>query len=315
MIFKNTMKIVFSNFGISIKSCLYKMLCLALILLLGYGILSPVIDACMNIGLLQNLSDFFAKGILAFDSEVVVGSFSNILDICNTVMAQNVGFTWNLVIIALITVVILPIVLGLSKVAECSALFHIFSSRSSVDFMTCYFENLKKGFVYRCYRLLFSIPVFLVCLFVVFFIPLYIFKGTLPFLAFAVISFVVLLICSLFMTYFLIFEPNIVIQGGSPVKALKASMKNVKDYGFFKVFGIMCLLSLVAFLINGVFASFTYGISLIITLPITIHFSNILRMILCYEILGMNYYISKKSVCVTKKKAEKINMDKMKNLI
>ena len=124
-----------------------------------------------------------------------------------------------------------------------------------------------------------------------------------------------IVIISLFMTFFLIYEPNLIIKESSPFKALKNSMQNVFKYGFWKVFGILLLMVLSLFIFNAFVAVLTYGFGLLITIPLSMHFSNVLRMVLCYDSLGMDYYLDNKNVCVTKKRYEKNTMEEMKDLM
>lgn len=315
MLIKNTFKIMFSNFPVTIKSWLYKLLIICLILLMGYGVLSPILDEFINTGMIAHIYDFFASGVFAFNGAVIQSSASEISYDFIQIMNANMSFTWNFIALFLILFVLFPLLMGLSKVAECGVLFGRLSSNSRFEYLTCYFDNFKNGLKFRLFRLLFSIPVLFVCIGLSYLYSLIFVTEATSVLGIILSILSIIVICSAFMTFFLIYEPNLLIKETTPWTALKDSVNNVKRYGFFKVFLMMFATSIVIFLFNAFFIVFTYGISLLITIPISVHFSNIFRMVLCYDCLGMDYYINSKSVCVTKKYYEKNNLDNMKDIL
>lgn len=315
MILKNTFKIMFLNFPLILKSCLYKLIIICISLLMGYGVLSPIINECEKVGMWDKVFQFFSQGIFAFDGSVVISQFQSISADFSSIMSANVGFTWNFLALFLLVAVFLPVMLGLSKVAEFGVLFGSLSCNSKFEFMTSYFENFKKGFVFRLFRLVFSIPCLVLCLAIAYLVPMFLVGDVATIFAIIIVILSIIAICALFMTLFLIYEPNLIIKETKPWHALTNSVKEVKKFGMAKIYFMVLLFLLIAFILNAFFAAISYGFALIITIPITLQFSNVIRMILCYDILGMDYYISKKSVCVTKKYCEKITMDNMKDLI
>lgn len=315
MILKNTFKIMWRNFGVIIKSCLYKLLVLGIVLLAGYGVLYPVIEQCIQEGVFNDLYTFFKDGIFAFNGDVIIASLQEIENEFVGIMNTHISFTWNFIALFALVFVVLPVLLGLSKVAEYGVLYNKLSNNSSFDLTTCYFENLKKGLSYRGFRLLFTIP-FAVVVFAGCYGLSQLFNTVSgAVVGFCLITLFVLAMISLFMTLFLIYEPNLLIKNCSPWKAFADSVKNVKKYGFVKIFFIIFAFYFVAFAFNAFFATFTYAISLVITIPITIQFSNVLRMVLSYDCLGMNYYIDDKFICVTKKFKQKETIENMREII
>ena len=315
MIIKNTFKIMWRNFGIVIKSCLYKLLVFCLVLLAGYGVLYPVIEQCLQEGLFDACYKLFNEGIFAFNFDAIVANFKDISESFTIIMNTHISFTWNFVGLFVLLFIVLPILLGLSKVAEYGVLYNKLTSNSNFDLTTCYFENLKKGLGYRTFRLIFTIPTVIIAFLICYLVPKMFYGTAGAIIALSIIVISILLICSLFMTLFLIYEPNLLIKDCSPWQALTQSVKSVKKYGLAKVFFIIFFFYLIAFILNAFFGAFTYGISLILTIPLTIQFSNVLRMVLSFDCLGMDYYIDDKNICVTKKYKQKENIEDMAKVI
>ncbi len=315
MILKNTFKIMWRNFGTIIKSCLYKLLVLCIVLLAGYGVLYPLIERFVQEGFFVEFAKLFTDGFLAFNGDVIINTLQEMNNEFASIMNEHISFTWNLVALFVLLFVLLPVLLGLSKVAEYGVLYNKLSNNSNFDLTTCYFEHLKKGLSFRFFRLLFTIPISVIIIAVCYGISQLFNTSSGVIAGFCIMAVFLLMAISLFMTVFLIYEPNLLIKNNSPWKALVDSVKNVKKYGFAKVFFIILAVYFVAFLFNVLFAVFTYGITLIITIPITIQFSNVLRMVLSYDCLGMNYYLDDKYVCVTKKFKQKETIENMIDVI
>ena len=125
------------------KSCLYKLLVVSIVLLLGYSVLSPILDEFAKAGLYVGIYDFFARGIFAFNGAETILIFEEIRATFLDVMNSNVAFTWNFVGLFVILAVLLPILLGLSKVAEYDVLFGRLSSNCKLDFLTSTCTKLR----------------------------------------------------------------------------------------------------------------------------------------------------------------------------
>lgn len=315
MIIKNTFKIMWRNFGTIIKSCLYKLLVFCLVLLAGYGVLYPVIDQFMQEGFFDECYKLFHEGVFAFNFDAIVTNFNAVCDSFSNIMQTHISFTWNFIGVLILLFIVLPILLGLSKVAEYGVLYNRLTSNSKFDLTTCYFENLKKGLGYRCFRLIFTIPIAIISIALCYLIPKLFVGTTGAIISLCLIVVCVLFLCSLFMTLFLIYEPNLLIKDCTPWQSLKQSVQSVKKYGFAKVFFNIFAFSFIVVIFNTFCAAFTYGLTLIITVPITIQLSNVLRMVLSFDCLGMDYYIDDKNICVTKKYKEKENIENMINVI
>ena len=315
MLIKNTFKIMFSNLSMVVMSCLYKLLVISVIFLLGYSVLSPILEEFAKVDIYDSIYEFFAKGLFAFDGSVIISTFDEISAAFLEIMNENVNFTWNFVGLVFILAILLPMLLGFSKVAEYDVLFGKLSSNSNFDFLTSYFDNFKKSFVFRLFRLMFSVPTLIICVLLCYLYSIILVGNVGTVVAIVLMILSIFAVVTLFMTFFLIYEPNLVIKEDRPLKALKNSISNVCEYGFWKVFGILFLVVVVLFLLNALLAVLTYGFALFVTIPLTIQFSNVIRMVICYDCLGMDYYIDKKSVCVTKKRYEKNTIQDLKDVL
>ena len=69
------------------------------------------------------------------------------------------------------------------------------------------------------------------------------------------------------------------------------------------------------FVINFVCARYTYGVALLVTLPMTIVFYNIFNMVVYYESQGMRYYIDSSTIVKTKEFAEQDSAEDAKLVI
>ena len=97
MLIKNTFKIMFSNLSMVVMSCLYKLLVISVIFLLGYSVLSPILEEFAKVDIYDSIYEFFAKGLFAFDGSVIISTFDEISAAFLEIMNENVNFTWNFV--------------------------------------------------------------------------------------------------------------------------------------------------------------------------------------------------------------------------
>ena len=139
MILKNTFKIMWRNFGTIIKSCLYKLLVLCIVLLAGYGVLYPLIERFVQEGFFVEFAKLFTDGFLAFNGDVIINTLQEMNNEFASIMNDHISFTWNLVALFVLLFVLLPVLLGLSKVAEYGVLYNKLSKNSTFDLTACYF--------------------------------------------------------------------------------------------------------------------------------------------------------------------------------
>ena len=101
---------------------------------------------------------------------------------------------------------------------------------------------------------------------------------------------------------FICWTPVLVMHKIKASKALNDALYNVSNR-FWRTLSDSVVFVLLAFVINYAFAKFSFGVTLIITIPATVVLFCIFQMVVYFSILGQRYYIDNE-VIITSQKIE-----------
>lgn len=313
---RNAFKIMGDNFSLCVKTTIFKIVMYSLICYLGIKILSPVYLSLVDGGFLTELNKLFKDGFFCFDTSVIIDSLKHCVTIFNDTIVSNINFTWNFALLFLLLCIILPFISGLSRMAECDVLFGSMSCNSSFGYMTSLFDNMRKAIKYEGARLFITIPYSIVCIAILYLLgKFYLLSG--PFPAIATILIPIFIIAMLTFGFLMLvsYEPILIIKDLRFRNNIIECFKVTFNRHFFKKFVIIFINIFVTLLTNAFFMVYTLGVSLVITIPLSTLYMNILRMEMCYDTWGMDYYISSEYICVTKKHNQVTSMREMKYLL
>ncbi len=313
MMFRNSFKLLLSNFSLVWKSAVYKILCVLAVFLISLNWVGPVVSAFKEANLLGEIWNFLFNGTFALDADVVKTSFQKIVMIfaSDAVGALSV----NIVLVIVICFVILPFLLGLSNLAECEVLYGSMSSNSSYSYTACFIRTLKKSIKLELSKLVISVPFDIsICSGVVFISTLLCLTNSLPLFAPFLITLFVVIFMALRKTLMAGIEGAIIVKDYPTIKAYVKGYK-VVNRRFGRVFSTMIMLLVAALFVNALVTSFTFGVGLIITLPITFVLFSIVKMVIYYSSEGMDFYVEPEIICHSKRFEEQLTVKANKYII
>ena len=310
MIFRNTVRLLLTNFSNVWKALLYYLICIVLTFAVCWTIASPIIAKLTEANVFSNfinlLNSFFSS------PKGVVYSLDEIINTAWNVLTTNIQFRFNYIFLIVWVVLVFPFTLDLAQLAFGEVLYGYMTSQVKYSFSGRYIKNIGKSCVYALVRY-FVLLVFNVFAFalVVGVIKIATMGSILHlFLALVMLSF---LVC--FVTFkhaiFSCWMPAIAVLNCNPFKALKYNFKCVFRK-FFSIYSNYLTLVITAIAINVMFCVFTLSISLIVTLPLTAFVFVIFQMVSYFSSQGMRFYVYPDMFITPKKIKEQETIKKLK---
>lgn len=313
MIFKNTFRLMFTNFNLAYKVFFYKLI----ILLISFGI-SFAIGSQFYIALGEQgfYSQIVNEVYVAFANFGPLQLFTCLSNIFYLVLNIFVGLTKAQIILGIISLsvffVLFYLLGSLSNLACLDCINANMSSKTKISFFKSLVAKIGKSFPFALLRFVILIP-FLAGVFAVLFfgfnlyntITIEALKLLVPFIMFFLIS----LILGLYLTIITGFGSSIIINNKGIVKGFKLGLIATNKKGL-RVYSNALFISIILILFNVFVGVFTFFGGLIITLPISYLILRLFNMVSFYETMGMRYYIGEE--IRSPKKLEE--QDKLKDL-
>lgn len=316
MMYKNTFKLVISNFNLVWKILAYIVLSSIFVVGLAYACSLPIIKLLESEGMLVTTIGIFKK----FGSDFnVYGLLVNIVglieDFC-TLIAANISKLWVYIVLFLFIVIVVRAFLsGIYKFATTNALYNSLSSNIKIGFTTSLFSSIRINLKYQLASLLVQLPLD-VLLFTLFFYLARWVITTEGLLIIAPITLIIVLML-LFAFKIVLFSgwiPAIIAFDCGVWKGLKLGIKAVFRR-FYRTFSTVILILLTLLVVNFVCALCTFGASFIITIPLTLFTILVFNMTMFYSSQGMRFYVDSDTVVTPKRLEETDAISALKYII
>ncbi len=309
MSFLHTVKIFFSNFALCYKTLLYKLIALILAASIVATFTYTPITNLYNLGGFDGLITMFkAKSIGEFFllSKTAIENFSTVFNIASS-------STRTAIVLGIITFVLLfGFLYNLDKVPKAEVISSKMNSNLRLGYTGQFFRRIGHSALFSLVNLLYFIisSAIIVLIYIFLLNVLYINSAVsilAPFIIFVVLALLISFASSVFGTHA---ASCVLNECGIFSGLFKGIATNFKS--FFKVFSLNLGIVVLGILIN-VFASLiSAGALLILTIPCTIVFYDVLNMTICYNQHGNRYYLDSQTI-ITPRQNE--SFDKVKNLI
>lgn len=313
MIFRNTIRLLLSNFSNVWKALLYYVICIVLTAAVCWSVASPVIYNLNKAGV---FADFYALLQSFFDGvkfESVATSLNSIIDTAWNVISSN--FQFNYIFLIVWVFFVFPFTLDLAQLAMGEVLYGYMTSQVKYSFTGRYIKNIGKSCVYSLFRYL--------VLFVLNVLAMSLLVGVIKFVVLGgfVNILLALLVFALSLVLFAFkhalvscWMPGIAVLNSNPFKALKQNFKCVFSK-FFSIFSNYLTLVMLALAVNVMSFVFTFGVSIILTLPLTAFVFVIFQMVTYFTVNGMRFYVYPDMFITPQKYEEQDKIKKLKYLI
>ena len=310
--FKNTVKILLNNFSSVWKILLYKIITIICIMGLTTVICLPIINQLLNqnfFGFMQdNISNLFLNFNLNSFVEIlmlILNKFYEIISNANLLpLAISVGACALVVYYFVDSLLILPVV-------EDTRSF--MSNNYKLGFMNCYIANFGKSAKYSLVKLgtVFIWDLLIIAGSVGIYYALS--KTVLVIAPLVTIVFALLMYC-LKTTLLVGVETAIVVHNCGIFEAVKRSFKATSKK-FLTIFSASLMISIILLLLNMFGIFFTFGVTNLILLPLSLLTMLIFKNVVYFECTGMRYYVDSDTIMMPKKLEEQDKFSKVKDII
>ena len=312
MSFKNTIKLVVSNFSCFWKLLLYYLVAIIVVAALWAPICLPTIEACENAQVFSVLGNFFTKlNVANFESVFVwlLMLAKNIISAFVFLLSTNLGAAIYLCVFAGF---IVPFVFGLCELAICENLFGFMSSLTKYSFAGTLLRKIGKTALLQLFKTLIMLPINVAILVSCYFsLTLLELGGAFLSVAPLIFSIVVCLGVSLKITIFGGFAPSLVVMDYKSL--FKAFGEGVCVFAkkFFTTLSSCLVIVVFMYMLCLVFGLYI----LLIVVPLASLCTYTLSMVVYYESRGMRYYVDRQTIITSKKFEELDTYKKMKPII
>ncbi|MDD4815756.1 MAG: hypothetical protein PHQ62_01280 [Clostridia bacterium] len=312
MMFKNSIKLLMSNFSSVWKLLLYKTIVIAIVTGLFCATLSYLNSLTNITQLTNNILTFLTSCNF---STTPIEILSNLFNVFQTIYFVSLEMISTMPLIfaylLILLFVILPFLWHLSDVGISETLYGYMSSQTKYGFSGAMVRKVNTA---SLYSLLFT---FLIlpfnALFLFGFINILYLSSVggilLYFLPFLLIMFSILYF-SLRTTFLSGWIPAIIVYNCNPAKGFKKGLKALLRR-FFRVWST----SIVIILAFMGFISFFGSFGVVLALPVTCLLISIFGMVMFFESQGMRYYVDMDTILTPKKLEETDKINKLKNIV
>lgn len=300
MSYKNSLKLLISNFNLVWKQLLYMLIICVICFGIGYSIFIPTINLLKAEGVIAEISSIF---------EVIYTSPRDVITACRdavshllSVLSLNFGKIWLSLFGAIIFAKIIFSILKYVSFYTVTNIMHMkMTSFVEVGYTRTLISNFSSAIRYAFARYIYDIPFDLIKYFIVI---IYLKSAT------SVVSIVVgLFVCCLLIITISGIEislfaghATVMIENSGVISAFKAFLIGNKTVfkNYWRVLSNAIVISLTIVVMNLFLGVFTIGAGLLITIPASIIFKCIFDLAAYLGAKGERYYIAENTIAVTK---------------
>lgn len=313
MTFKNSVKILFSNFNIVWRTLLYLLLLFVFFGVVLYLLATPIVQMIDTAGFFNRFVDLYTEFLSSLNLTSLFDSIAQLIDEVFIFISNNIAELWfYFTAISVVLLFVLPVVVGLVSMPTCISLNLYMGSLARQNLSVSFKENFGKNLKIQLAYYLVTLPINAIgiCLLILSF-RLFNISWFVSLLAIFGIVIGFILFVSFKHTLFVAWIPTAVVTNFGIWKSLRVSVKMVfKKYG--RVLGNTIGIVLTIMCVNFALGVFSFMVGLLISIPISILLINVFGMTTVYEGQGMRYYVDIYNVITPKKKEDS---DKLKDMM
>ena len=302
MTYKNSFKLLFSNFSLVGKVLVFLLINLAIIFGISYVLALPLIDVLANNGWFVQCKEVYNNFLMSLNLFEVVESIGVLFTQFISILDANFSAIYINIILLFATIIILGSFLnGLYSLVICNVLYYFMSDNVKYGFtsslVSTFYKNVKYNLLSLVTKLPINLSIYVIVLYMLSFLS-FNFAAAIVLLFLVILTFLVLK--SIKISVFSGWAPALVVFDRGIFNDINKAFK-ITNRRIFKVFVNAFFLSLTIFVLNVFSAVVTFGVSLLVTIPLSIVLINCFNMISFYSNYGMRYYVDEFNVFVPRK--------------
>lgn len=302
MMYKNSIRILFSNFNLVWKVMLYTLITLAVIGGLAYVSAVPVFNVLANNGFFNLIKDVFEGFVTNLNLLEFIKGLGEISTSFFEIIINNFSNIWVSIVLFIFIVVFLErFLIGQTKLSSAYCLYASMSNNMKIGIFSSYFSNFSKVVLFELVKFITTFPIDIFIGYVIIqCFKLFSLGTAMAILTPFIIVLVIVILMSLKISLFSCWMPMISVKNDGIFKCLKNNFKLI-NRRFFKIFANSIGIVLTIIMINGFALIFTLGAGLIITIPLSMVLETTFQMSAYYGSYGMRYYVDNNTIVEPKK--------------
>lgn len=312
MMFRNSVKLLFSNFATVWKLLLYYLI----ITLIGVGLVAPVFSSVVEVFRSHNFFEVLVDLLTTFNLGTnILSIFASFGTVISTLVACILDYfvihTWLAVYLTFLFVVLLPFLYELGGIAAGEILYGYMSSQAQVNFTGRIFSSVRKSFKYILAKLLIATPINILIFYLIYKVcALTALGGTIKFAVPLIITVVLCLLVTLRLVLFAGWLPALIVNDCGVWSAFARGLKAV-GRRFFRTFSTMLVFVILNICIDVLFGS----IAFLLLVPLGVYFVYIIDFVMFYGSQGMRYYVDADTIISPKRLEEVDKFKRCKDII
>ncbi len=291
MSIKNSFKIMLNRFGIVGEILLFLFIFLVVFCGLGAIYIQPVIQSAMDLHFSDRIMNFYDVLLSGSSFRDIIESAKDIGNAIKSIfISDDGGIVLKTFFVPILFFVTFNLFVNMYELPLCKVLEARMSSNARLPLINNVISLSGKSALYVLVKLLFSIIADAIILLAIWGVYRLVLLTSLSLLIPFAVLLISLLMFSLKYTFTVTWEQHIIIGEKRIFSAFFASVKD--GFGHFFMTSARYFVSFVfAIVINGLMALLTFGVGLIITVPVTVMYFKLLQMTAYYKWNGKRYYI------------------------
>ncbi len=300
MVFVNSLRLLFSNWGKALKFFLYYIVVWGLCAVLFLPVFFEF--KALFTSNLKELADCFAgvfKGTIGQNLHLIVGT---VFDFVKDIFTQNLGLAiYGLIIVLLV----LPFLINVGKYTLDFMLYSYMTSKIQIGFFSALVKNLKKSLLFALCKVVYNVLFLAITVLAVFGLgrinDAKFIRYGLPILSILVL----VLLFTLNQVLVLGWTPALIVFDCNVVTAFRKGVKAVKRH-FWKTFGVTFCYFLLFWVLIAVFGVY----SMAVLVPVMTILLAVMDMTVFFTSQGMRFYVNDTQILTPKKLEEVDNINK-----
>ena len=290
MTFKNSIRILSSNFSLCWKQLLWVLISWTIVCVCAALTVMPVFDMLKDEGFFTAVADCFEDIYTSFKS--APKQFTDLINMFFNLISTNAKVLWPSYLGFILVLLILGnLARGIGLYACSSVITERMASNADIGFTNRLISTLGKSTIYSLSHIIIAMPFYLATIGLIYAYVKIANTVVLTFALMPVFGLLIYLLISIKVCLFTCMLPQMIDGEKNPFLAF---IKGVKEVGrrFWRTFSNSICVVLTIALINGFIGIFTLGAGLLITIPASIVFIATFGMVTHYAALGRNFYVS-----------------------
>lgn len=317
MRYKNSIKIVFSNFNIVWKSMVYFLQFFVVIAGLLYLAINPIFSLLEKSGFVANFLDVYSGFLKSLNLSEFLISLKDLGEQLVNIFTANMSSIWlNFTCIALILGFLLVVGTNLVVYPMSYSLNYYMGSINNYGFFSSFSDTFGKSLKFTLIKYFVSLPIDFINIVILYFTlklfnsGVWIISFLAPFITILILVLLLALKCSLFACWI----PTMVTMNYNVWKSLGVGIKTSFRY-FWKVYGTAVGMVLTIIALNVFLGIFTLGVGFLVSIPISFLLVSAFGMVVTFEGVGNRYYVDVYNVVTPQKKEKTDKFEDMRYIV